>query len=199
MNKVTSFNYQKYNNRNPFAQYGIRRFLKTLHGLLKDTGVNNILDMGCGEGFYIYYLTQNYPFGLDITGIDYNYDALCLAKKMNPNVKFIQGNIYNIPYKDKSFDMVLCLEVLEHLEAVGSALAELCRVARRYCLLSIPHEPYFSVCRLLGGKDILRLGRHPQHLHQFKVKKTVKMLKDYFELKKTVTSFPWIFILGEIK
>jgi len=158
-----------------------------------------ILDAGCGEGFYIHYLAKNYPLSLNITGIDSSFESLSLAKKLNPKQNFIQGNIYRIPYKNKSFDLVLCLEVLEHLEGVGSALTELCRVARRYCLLSIPQEPYFSICRLLGGKNILRLGRHPQHLHQFQAKKMIKMLEDYFLVKKTVNSFPWIFIFGELR
>ncbi len=192
-------NLQKYRNRNPLVRFAINRFFKTLRVLLTQTGVINILDAGCGEGFYIYHLVRNCPCNLKFTGIDHNYDAILTAKILIPDQQFIQADIYQIPQKDKAFDMVLCLEVLEHLEDLGKALQEIFRVSAKYCLFSVPHEPFFSMCRLLGGKDIARFGRHPEHINRLKSKDIIKMLGGRFKNIKKFTSFPWIFILGEIK
>ena len=198
INNLNRLKHQKYNSKNPFIILGVRRFLGTLGILIENTGILNILDLGCGNGKVISYLKRSND-KISLKGIDYDYESLLWAKDSNPGEKFIQADIYNTPLKDKSFDLVICLEVLEHLNSVDKALAELSRVARKYCLISVPYEPYFSICRFLGGKDILRFGRHPEHINYFRIGEVRKKLVVYFELRKTVISFPWLFFLGEVR
>lgn len=197
--KLHTCNYQKYNSKNPFTKLALSRFFKSLGTLIEDIGILDIVDMGCGEGNIISYLKRSSNDRISFKGIDYNYEVLLLAKSLNPNEEFIQGDIYNVPFKDKSFGLVICLEVLEHLNSVDKALAELTRVARKYCLVSIPYEPYFSICRFLGGKNILKFGKHPEHINCFGIREIKEKLSAYFELRKTVILFPWILFLGEVR
>ncbi|MEO5334311.1 MAG: methyltransferase domain-containing protein [Magnetococcus sp. YQC-5] len=44
-----------------------------------------------------------------------------------------------IPFPDHDFDCVLCLDVLEHLENIHAVLDDLCRVSRRYVIISLPN------------------------------------------------------------
>lgn len=67
---------------------------------------------------------------------------------INKNLKpDIIGDIRYIPFKNNSFDIILCFEVLEHInyKDLSDALFEIKRVTKRYILLSIPHNSiYFS-------------------------------------------------------
>ena len=94
----------------------------------------------------------------------------------------MQGDIYSLPFADKSFAVTFCLEVLEHLQTPEKALAELCRVTDRTLILSVPHEPFFCLGNLLSGKNISRLGNPQDHINFF----TLSKLKNF--LQKNLSS-----------
>ncbi len=56
-----------------------------------------------------------------------NGQSICI----NNNQKIVQADICNLPFKDKEFDFVVCIHVLEHVQDPGKACTELMRVARR--------------------------------------------------------------------
>ena len=70
--------------------------------LLKPLKGKKILDMGCGEGVFVKELKAR---GHDIQGLDFNYESELVRR----------GSILNAPYPEKSFDIILCLDVIEHL------------------------------------------------------------------------------------
>lgn len=57
-----------------------------------------------------------------------------------------------LPFEDDSFDTVLCLDVLEHLESIHSVFAELCRVSGRHIIISLPN-PWASFFNVLYRGD----------------------------------------------
>lgn len=57
-----------------------------------------------------------------------------------------------IPFPDNSFDCVLCLDVLEHLENIHQVFDELCRVTRRYVVISLPN-PWADFYNMLRFGD----------------------------------------------
>ena len=63
----------------------------------------------------------------------------------------INFNLENLPYpfEDNSFDTVLCLDVLEHLENIHKVFDELCRVTSKYLVISLPNPwaEFFTVLR----------------------------------------------------
>ena len=63
-----------------------------------------------------------------------------------PGKGFIQGDGRNLPFKDNSFDLVCCLDVLEHIEEADreGLLQELCRVSRDVVLLANPFEAFIA-------------------------------------------------------
>ncbi len=76
--------------------YQVRKFLDSLPKKTK------VLDAGCGEGVLVEeYLNKGYT----IQGIDLNYESKIVIK----------GNILDMPFEEKSFDVVLLLDVFEHL------------------------------------------------------------------------------------
>ncbi len=86
----------------------------------------------------------NWGGRLEVVGIDIFKSYLDEAKGKGVYQELILGDVRHLPLKDKSFDVVICMEVLEHLEKVDGEklLGELERVAKRQVLLSTPVGKY---------------------------------------------------------
>lgn len=98
--------------------------------------VQNLADIGCGNGVFVNYLTEN-GHVREIIGVDRSNAALEYVKTKKTNAEAT-----NLPFQNSSFDCVTCLEVLEHLpiKDYELALAELARVSRKYIIVSVPFE-----------------------------------------------------------
>lgn len=149
-----------------------------------------ILDAGCGEGFTLAKLFE-LKIGKQLAGIDYSKVAIGSAKELFPYLNAKTGNIYNLSYKDNSFDVVICTEVLEHLENPALALKEIERVTSKYALLTVPNEPWFMLLNFTQwGKDI----GHINHWGSEAFKKFVEH-NSRFKIVKEKHPFPWTMIL----
>ncbi|MDD4894613.1 MAG: class I SAM-dependent methyltransferase [Candidatus Omnitrophica bacterium] len=192
----TTSNCAKYHSKNIFVQIGLRRFFGNVVQALKGIQFNSVIDVGCGEGFVGSHLRKVYKNKFFLKGVDKNYEALQIADSVEVFDGLVQADIYQLPFKDVSFDLVVCTEVLEHLLNVESALQELKRISRKYCLLSVPAENYLRFCRILGLKNVACLGRHPEHLQSFSRSFFCSIVNRYFNIQSIRVSFPWIIILG---
>jgi len=91
-----------------------------------------ILDAGCGAGIVTRELAKK---GHIVIGTDYSYDmvekaiSVCNTDR-DLRVKFSQVDVESLPFKDSSFDMVVCLGVVTYLESEERALHELSRLLR---------------------------------------------------------------------
>lgn len=79
----------------------------------------NVLDVGAGDGLITYLIGAK--------GIEYEPSAVAIAKAIGVDV--IQGDAYNLPFPDNSFDAVTMIDVIEHLQKPQDALREAFRVA----------------------------------------------------------------------
>ena len=123
-----------------------------------------------------------------IISIEYTEEALNIARVMNPQVIYIQGDIREIPFPDQYFDVILCTEVLEHVENPDIAIKELVRVAKRFVLISVPHEPWFCMGNLMVLKNVTRLGNPIDHINHW----TKNGLKKFLDVDWSIsTCFPW--------
>ena len=95
--------------------------------------VHKILDVGCGNGL----ITNVLADAFKILGLDRSVAALKYL-----SVPAIRGNVNVIPIKTKSIDLVLCSEVLEHLDddILYDSIQEIERVAKDYILLTVPNQ-----------------------------------------------------------
>ena len=84
----------------------------------------DLLDVGVGDGYTIRLLK---PEGR-VTGIDIDRESVTSAKERGIDAH--EGSVYRIPFLDRSFGLVTCMEVLEHLEQPKDALKEIVRVLR---------------------------------------------------------------------
>jgi SAM-dependent methyltransferase len=98
----------------------------------------SILDVGCGNGLFLHYISQsNSEKYKRICGVDRSRIALSHVK----TEKYLSC-VDALPFRDREFDIVTSLEVIEHLP-VGvyeDSLKELARVAKRYILIGVPFD-----------------------------------------------------------
>jgi len=88
---------------------------RKLDDFLKDINGKKILDIGCGTGRIIQDLLDK---GADITGVDVSTEMLKIAEKKFPNSNFVEADIRELPFKDNTFDIVICTFVIVHLKQV---------------------------------------------------------------------------------
>lgn len=189
-------NYQKHISRNPLQKLLIENFYKSLMCLAKSVKPVTVLDVGCGEGFSLVQLQRN-KIGRIHEGVDYSHDAIRLGKKLYPKLNIKLANTYNLPYKDSTFDLVICTEVLEHLERPHKALSEIKRVAKKYIIFSVPNEPFFIIANLLRGKYLGTFGNHPEHINHWKSGTFKRFLrKNGLKISCMRHPFPWTMVLA---
>lgn len=187
---MSSGNLQKYHNQNPLQQWLIRRFLTTVAALIAPLTVETVLDVGCAEGFVAQGLLTHFP-QMQVTGVDLDRLALAFGRQHHPELRLYPANALRLPFADNTFDLVICTEVLEHLDEPSVALLELKRVSRRYCLLSVPRFPFFQAANFARGKNLSRWGEDADHRHQWTRRAFQRFASEYMVVTTIHTPFPW--------
>lgn len=210
MSKMVTYNkgnIAKYQARNPLKRKLIARFDLRILQLLKQITEENthmffwkkitLLDAGCGEGFVTEQIKQCFP-EWNITGIDGALEAVLFARKHIKGVYFEVGNLYSLDFPDRAFDIVVCSEVLEHLNDPKQALKELKRVSKTALLLTVPHEPWFRLGNLLSFHNVMRFGDPVDHINHWSFsgfRQFTTEVLDGFSCKYEM-SFPWSICLA---
>lgn len=189
-------NYRKHTSTNPLQQFLLRRFHDVLLAELRAVAPRSVLDVGCGEGFTLELLRQKH-IGERLEGIDFLQRAIDIGRELHPELTLKQGDIYQLPYPDGAFDAVICCEVLEHLEHPERAMRELQRVVKKYCIISVPNEPFFRAANFLRGKNLARWGNDREHIQHWSKRGIKNFVKKYFNIKTVKTPFPWTLVVGE--
>ena len=84
------------------------------------------MDVGCGIGYFTNLLSRR---GSEVLGVDTDSNSIAAATRALGN-KFLSCSAESLPFRDGSFDKVLCTEVLYYLPDDAKAIQEICRVAR---------------------------------------------------------------------
>lgn len=186
-----TFNYIKHSSKHPFRRWMIDGFYETVIKGLGRLEISTVLDVGCGEGFTLDRLVKA-EIGDSLIGIDRSRTALRLGLELFPELNLMRGDIYNLPLEDCSMDLVVCTEVLEHLKGPQKALKELVRVSKKYLLLSVPNEPFFSLRNLVMGKNIARLGSPKGHINFWTSREFCSFVRQQrVRINKTKHPFPF--------
>jgi len=95
-----------------------------------------ILDVGCGTGSEIEFFSN---FG-QVIGIDSSKEAIDLCLHRGLEDKVVEANAKKLPFIDESFNLVLILDILEHIQCPNSAILEICRVLKKegFAIFTVP-------------------------------------------------------------
>jgi 2-polyprenyl-3-methyl-5-hydroxy-6-metoxy-1,4-benzoquinol methylase len=190
------FQTKKYRARNPIKRRLIRRFVGKVTELVEAGGVpKSVLEIGVGEGFLSGHLSTVHP-ETKFTGLDIQERDLELLRVKFPHIEAHHGSIYDLSALPRGYDLVICAEVLEHLEQPERALDQIVGLRPARVVLTVPHEPWFMLSNLAMGKNITRLGNDIEHCNHFTVGSFRRLLSTRFRLTAVTTSYPWILASG---
>lgn len=158
------------------------RFISYWHQINEIIKLNpkKVLEIGVGNGFVSKYLKER---KLNIVTLD-------IDSRLNPDVV---GSVLNMPFKDNSFDVVACYEVLEHLpyENFNRALSEIFRVSNSYAILSLPDvgrvcRLYVQIPKVGAFKRLIPLPRIKSQIHKFDGEHYWEIGKEGYPLSKII-------------
>ena len=192
-------NLDKYRCDRGFATRTLGNFFDSLVELILWARPTYVLNIGCGEGLDMknIFKRANVDFAYSC-GLDLRLEALKMAEKMLADSHFdaIQGDLYHLPFKLGKFDMILCLEVLEHMQRPEQLLSELSQRYSGHCLFSVPNEPCYRLTRLLlFRRNIRRFGDHPEHLNHWSTDGFIRLIRKHFTVDQVMAPFPWTAVL----
>lgn len=117
---------------------------------IKDS--ERVLDVGCGHGRHSWEAHKRN--GCHIYALDMEEESLIKTRhvlrlmdeeaKSNGNWIVIRGDALNLPFKDASFDKIICSEVLEHLPNDQQAMREIVRVLKESGTLAVSVPTYLT-------------------------------------------------------
>lgn len=116
----------------PTARHTRRLIFKLLNGLSFQT----VLDAGCGTGVLLQKIHERFPH-VHSTGLEYSPHGLDIAQKRLPASSFHVVDLAGQKL-DRQFDLVTCIDVLEHIQDDRSALRNLLDMTAKYLVLSVP-------------------------------------------------------------
>jgi 2-polyprenyl-3-methyl-5-hydroxy-6-metoxy-1,4-benzoquinol methylase len=200
---VTTSPHQETENLEKYERGGaegrlLERFRERMLVELRPLAPRRVLDAGCGEGVVAGWLAAGLP-GAAVTGVDAREDGLREFARRNPGLEVVPGDLYELPFADGSFDLVVTVEVLEHLDRPAEVLRELARVSSSHLFLTVPHEPFFRAGNMIRGRYLRRLGSTPGHQSTWGRRSFARLVASEAEVVRWVGLFPWQGILARAR
>lgn len=112
-------------------QMGHQKHRDYMLDVLRNKGVESLLDVGCGTG-PVYELLKEANDPMQYKGTDYSYAMIEVAKSHFPEADFEVQDARKLDEEDNSWDCVLLLHSLDHLNDYQAAIKEAARVSKRY-------------------------------------------------------------------
>lgn len=186
--------YDKYESENPIASFLMSRFLGDLFDLIDITKAVDVHEAGCGEG-RLCGMIANLD-GVEVRGSDFSGAMISVAREQNQEsgITFAQSSIYDLT-EDDGAELMLCCEVLEHLDRPEEALETLSRLADPYCILSVPREPIWRILNVSRGKYISDCGNTPGHIQHWSKTSFIRLCSKYFDVVDARSPLPWTQVL----
>jgi 2-polyprenyl-3-methyl-5-hydroxy-6-metoxy-1,4-benzoquinol methylase len=101
---------------------------------------SSILDVGCGSGHLLDEVKTIFP-SAEMMGVDFSPESIRVAQRLFPTGCFRILSIFDLEQLDRQFDLVLCTEVIEHLEEATLAVDKLVAACRPggTIVITVPH------------------------------------------------------------
>ncbi|MBK8237630.1 MAG: methyltransferase [Deltaproteobacteria bacterium] len=193
-----SSNARKHASRNPLQRALIGHFTRVLVREVAALRPRRVLEIGCGEGHMLAAIADA-GLGAELIGVELSATAVTHARaRLGSRARIEQGDALALA-DDHAADVVLMLEVLEHLADPSAMLPVLARLCRPYLVASVPWEPMFRLANLARGHHLRRLGNHPEHLQAWSRRGFLEFIGQRFELRGAPLVPPWTMVVARAR
>ncbi len=148
LNKFRRIKHEIFNNKSKPSDYStcdnpqkvpcqMAAYNLALNKYLKED--DSCLDVGFGQGYGLKILSKKTK---KLSGVEVDKRAVKRALKIfkSQNINILHYDGYNIPFRDNTFDLVTCIDVIEHVEDYDKLLKEMLRVSKKGVFLSTPNR-----------------------------------------------------------
>jgi len=191
--------YDKYASKNPIERRLVANFMRQFDALVELTGAGAAHEVGCGEGELSLRLARE---GLRVRGTDAFPDVIAEARKRAAaeglDIAYEAKAVQTLQPGADSAELVVCCEVLEHLEDPGGALGTLAALADPWLIASVPREPLWRAMNLARGKYMGDRGNTPGHLNHWSKNEFARFLGSRFEVEVLRSPTPWTIALCRV-
>ncbi len=189
---VAGNNYDKYASQNPIERRMMDGFFGALDRMLAGLDPKVVVEIGAGEGRITQRLVERFP-GATVVGLD--LPDTDLADEWDEiDVPMFFGDATRMPFVDASVDLVVGLEVLEHVPQPERALADIARVCRGAVVLSVPREPIWRAGNMARGRYLKDLGNTPGHINHWSAKAFERFVGSRFQVTDVERPLPWTMV-----
>lgn len=189
---VAGNTYDKYASTNPIERRMMDGFFAALDACLDGLDPKVVVEVGAGEGHVTGRLTARFPTA-DVIGLDLPDDSLT-EHWQAAGVPMFFGDATRLPFADGTVDLVVCLEVLEHVPGPERALAELARVCGGTTVMSVPREPIWRAGNMARGRYLGDLGNTPGHVNHWSARSFERFVGGRFSVERTERPLPWTMV-----
>ena len=188
--------YDKCGTKNPLARCLLKGFHRSLDTLIGETGAEEIHEVGCGEGHLcIPWARQNKK----VRASDFSRQVIEKARdnalRSGVDISFKATSIYDLAPEHDAAELIVCCEVLEHLEKPEQALDILTQLAAPYLIVTVPREPLWRILNVLRGKYVARAGNTPGHIQWWSKDQFLELLSARLEIIRVKCPIPWTMAL----
>lgn len=181
--------FDKYAAANPVERLLMQRFLAAFDSLLPSIPPLRVLEVGVGEGEILQRVQSRFP-DASCRGLDVPDESLPPEwERRGITAEF--GNVEALRFDDRSFDLVLAIEVLEHVDDVEAALGEISRVCAGAAVMSVPFEPVWRLGNMARGRYLRQFGNTPGHVNHWSRRSFRRMVSRHFDVERVLSPLPW--------
>jgi SAM-dependent methyltransferase len=188
----TGNTYDKYASTNPIEQRMMRGFMRALDSMLDGVDARRILEVGVGEGQVMTRVRERFPAAA-LVGVDLPDAALAEAWQVE-SLPCLFGDATRLPFADDTFDLVLAIEVLEHVPSPDRALRELARVCSSTLIASVPFEPIWRIGNMARRRYLRDFGNTPGHVNHWSRRSFARFVGSGFDVQRVASPLPWTMV-----
>ena len=186
--------YDKYGSKNPLVRWMMRGFLNSFEKFVDLSKAKTVHEIGCGEGRLSALMAQK---GLSVRACDYSDEIVEKAKgflkESGVKADVVKKSVYDLNKNDAA-DLMVCCEVLEHLEDPELAVQSILGTGAGHFIFSVPREPLWRFLNMIRGKYILSLGNTPGHIQHWSSGGFEAFLGRHFDIIQVTRPLPWTMI-----
>lgn len=187
---------QKYESGNPLTRYLVDNFCRSVGDLAAQVAPRMIFEVGCGEGHVTNILLDRTSAEIDAVDISETILEMARNNVDSPRVSFECKNIYDIDTDNRRADLVVCCEVLEHLDDPRRGLEIIAQSAAPYAILSVPREPLWRILNMVRGAYWSDWGNTPGHLQHWSRSGFIEFVSQEFDVMETRSVLPWTILIA---